>query len=284
MSEMDEAIYNSKPAIPNKLLNEDGTITTINGDTATDAVTEYKSKPALPNKFLNPDGSYSTLGEIISGMVDTSIFVIVDELPASGDPQKIYLVPDGKGGFTEYHWTGTDWDIIGAISAEMTPQVFTWAIALPKTQTTISSASDIELWTEIVEASKVNNCLVVCTNVSSLNTDIIVFDIAKNSLVKSNSQINVLTNMFRTVEYKTNFGFTSVYRILYRVELYYTDDAITSIKWTPAGSMMSEFDVVSANSNYNVSYTPQYNGSPATKKYVDDAISTNITQAIGGSY
>lgn len=126
MSEMDEAIFNSKPALPNKLLNEDGTTTTLAGEIVTDAVAEYDSKPALPNKFLNPDGSYSSLSEIISSMVDTDIFVIVNELPASGDPQKIYLVSDGEGGFIEYHWTGTTWDEIGTVSAEMTPQVFRW--------------------------------------------------------------------------------------------------------------------------------------------------------------
>lgn len=38
------------------------------------------------------------------------------------------------------------------------------------------------------------------------------------------------------------------------------------------------------NQNYETVYTPLYDGSPATKKYVDDEISTNITQVLGGSY
>ena len=111
--------YDLKSALPNKLLQDDGTITDITGKEVTSSIEAYDRKPALPNKFLNPDGSYSTLNEIIYSMVDTSIYVIVDELPASGETEKIYLLPDGKGGFTEYHWTGSTWDIIGSVEIDL---------------------------------------------------------------------------------------------------------------------------------------------------------------------
>lgn len=112
-------VFNSKRAIPNKLLQADGTITDMLGNPVVNPVDAYKAKLALPNKFLNPDGTYSTLNEIISGAVDTDLFVVVDELPASGDEQKIYLVPDGNGGFIEYHWTGDSWDAIGMIDIDL---------------------------------------------------------------------------------------------------------------------------------------------------------------------
>ena len=117
---MDDNILNTKPALPNKLLQDDGTVTDITGKEVINSIDAYNKKPALPNKFLNPDGTYSTLNEIIASMVDTSIYVIVDELPAEGNPQKIYLVPDGKGGFIEYHWTGTKWDPIGMVEFDIT--------------------------------------------------------------------------------------------------------------------------------------------------------------------
>ena len=77
----------------------------------------YNSKSGLPNKWLNPDGTYSTLGDILAGIIDvkSDIFVIVDELPASGDTQKIYIISDSKGHLVEYHWTGTKWDPIGMV-------------------------------------------------------------------------------------------------------------------------------------------------------------------------
>lgn len=112
-------ILKSKIALPNKLLQDDGTITDITGKVVINPVDAYDNKPALPNKFLNPDGTYSTLNEIISQMVDTELFVIVDELPVSGNPQKIYLLPDGDGGFIEYHYKNDKWDPIGIIEIDL---------------------------------------------------------------------------------------------------------------------------------------------------------------------
>lgn len=112
-------ILKSKMAIPNKLLQDDGTITDLIGNVVVNPVTEYNNKQSLPNKFLNPDGTYSTLNEIISGAIDAELFVIVEELPEVGNPQKIYLVPDSHGGFAEYHWTGTKWDPIGTVEIDL---------------------------------------------------------------------------------------------------------------------------------------------------------------------
>lgn len=113
-------ILDSKAGLPNKLLQADGTTTDMLGNVVVNPDNAWDSKPALPNKWLNPDGTYSTLNEIIASMVDTSIYVIVDELPAEGNTQKIYLVSDGKGGFVEYHWTGEKWDPVGMIEFDIT--------------------------------------------------------------------------------------------------------------------------------------------------------------------
>lgn len=112
-------ILDSKKGLPNKLLQADGTTTDMLGNVVVNPDEAWDSKPALPNKWLNPDGTYSTLNEIIASMVDTSIYVMVDELPQEGNPQKIYLVPDRKGGFVEYHWTGTKWDPVGMIEFDI---------------------------------------------------------------------------------------------------------------------------------------------------------------------
>lgn len=112
-------ILDSKAGLPNKLLQADGTTTDMLGNVVVNPDNAWDSKPALPNKWLNPDGTYSTLNEIIASMVDTSIYVIVDELPAEGNTQKIYLVSDGKGGFVEYHWTGEKWDPVGMIEFDI---------------------------------------------------------------------------------------------------------------------------------------------------------------------
>jgi hypothetical protein len=103
-------------ALPNKLIQNDSTITDITGAPVTETVSAYDSKPALPNKFLNPDGSYSTLNEIIASMVDTDIFVPVQTLPDVGESNKIYLVPNGEGTFDEYYYNENgEWDPIGVL-------------------------------------------------------------------------------------------------------------------------------------------------------------------------
>jgi hypothetical protein len=188
-------ILNNKSALPNKLLQADGTTTDLIGRQIVNPVSSFVAKRAIPNKFLNADGTYSTLNEIIASSVDTSIFVIVDELPAEGDPQKIYLVSDGDGGFVEYHWTGTTWDAIGTVEIDLSdysttqemmnaieasalatlnsskaytdtqiagvtidPQVFYWDGAI--------DATGVQFWNNVVQISKTTP-VIVCNSVSN---------------------------------------------------------------------------------------------------------------------
>jgi len=118
---MGKNAYDLKSALPNKLLNEDGNITDLLGNPVNVTNLAYKNKQALPNKWLNPDGSYSTLKDIIGGAIDTDLFVIVEELPDSGDPEKIYLVPDGEGRFIEYHYDeeNEEWSELGTVQLDL---------------------------------------------------------------------------------------------------------------------------------------------------------------------
>ena len=111
--------YNMKQGLPNKMLNEDGTTTDLFGKIVQNPSKSWENKQALPNKWLNPDGTYSTLKEIIGGSIDSDIFVVVDELPEEGNPKKIYLLPDGNGGFIEYHYINGKWDIVGDINIDL---------------------------------------------------------------------------------------------------------------------------------------------------------------------
>lgn len=108
------------PAIPNKLLQRDGSVTDFAGQTSANPAMEYTNRPALPNKFLNPDGSYSTFDELLGKIVDTNIFIVVDTLPKIGKSNKIYLVPNNTGSFDEYFWNSKNqWDKIGALNVPM---------------------------------------------------------------------------------------------------------------------------------------------------------------------
>src|SRR5574344_995994 len=110
----------TKSAIANKLLNPNGSVTTIDGQSIVNPVDSYKSKPSIPNKFLNPDGTYSTIDQIINNMIDTSIFIVVDTLPKTGQKNKIYLVPSSDGKFDEYYWNDNNqWDKIGEVVIDL---------------------------------------------------------------------------------------------------------------------------------------------------------------------
>ena len=111
-------LYDSKVSLPNKLLQEDGTITDINGNAIVDPVDSYKTKPAIPNKFLNPDGTYSTLEELIAGSVSSDLFIVVEELPDEGEANKIYLLVDGDE-LIEYIWINNKWDPIGTVGIDI---------------------------------------------------------------------------------------------------------------------------------------------------------------------
>ena len=273
MSEMDEAIFNSKPALPNKLLNEDGTTTTLAGETVTDAVAEYGSKPALPNKFLNPDGSYSTLSEIISGMVDTDIFVIVNELPASGDPQKIYLVPDGQGGFTEYHYKNGSWDVIGTLTAEMPSQIYSWVRG-------DKSAASKAMWTEIYQVNKTSNVLVIYTRSNAL-CNAPLFIPAGKLAAEGHYTPRVEYVYF---DYKHTATTTNDYAMLGEYWKLTLDENENVTNITSYNDGTTWFPFLLTDKDYSTPYTPLYDGSPATKKYVDDSIAASITDAIGGAY
>lgn len=269
MSEMGEAIYNSKSALPNKLMQSDGSITDMAGTPATNAVDAYKARPALPNKFLNPDGSYSTLGEIIGSMVDTSLFIIVDELPASGDEQKIYLVPDGEGGFLEYHWIGSKWDPVGSIGNSAPSQVFYWDGSI--------TTSTIEFWNNVRNVNKETPLIVFDQNrlvaelpVGYLNTgyDVIFWSNHANITIASSSSSKGRSRIEQS-------GITL--RISVR------DDAVTDVTVLASPTKQSHY-IDAANNPSGVAFIPTQDWQPATKKYVDDAISDSITNALTVSY
>ena len=110
--------YDLKSALPNKSFNNDGTTTDLLGNPVIAAVPAYENKTALPNKWLNPDGTYSTTLELISGAIDTELFVVVEELPEEGLHNKIYLLQDGDN-LIEYLWIDGKWDPIGMIQFDL---------------------------------------------------------------------------------------------------------------------------------------------------------------------
>ena len=302
--------YDSKISLPNKLLQDDGTVTDITGKEVTASVEAYTNKPALPNKFLNPDGTYSTLNEIIASMVDTSIFVVVDELPATGDPQKIYLVPDGAGGFVEYHWMGDKWDAVGIVEIDLSnyPTLQDMANAIEaaalatlnsskaytdaKSVTTLSSANtytdekiaevdivyewdgqrsmdnpdNLTLWSEILKKASTQTVLV--------KASVYMFSIHQN-------QNEPMTMTYYSMANKANNMSDTLGFEIASVNITTSDSNFTV---SNVGGIITSSNTSLPMYGNGVNYTPTEEGHPATKKYVDDSIATNITNVLGGEY
>ena len=288
-------ILDSKNALPNKLIQEDGTITDITGQEVISSVDAYKNKPALPNKFLNPDGTYSTLNEIIASMVDTSIYVLVDELPEEGDPQKIYIVPNGDGSFNEYRWTGTNWDNIGMIEFDLTnyyTKTETDSNFLKKNNTTqyVPSGDYNPATKKYVDDNAVsfkpfpngfNTTGTTAQFLASITAQnlragmvylgqVSISDMPQGVTVQAEVEVyiypqNVAYCVMRSAE---------VSPYVWEVNSY------ENRGWEPAGKAYSDTNFLKKNNT--TSYTPTADYNPATKKYVDDTITTainNITNA-----
>lgn len=112
-------IYELSKALPNKLLNADGSITDFQGNIISPAneinAEVYKNSKAIANKFVTKSGDTKTYAEI-----SLDIFIVVDTLPEEGEKNRIYLVPGQNGMFDEYFWNKNgEWDKIGEVSIDL---------------------------------------------------------------------------------------------------------------------------------------------------------------------
>lgn len=113
-------VYELSKALPNKLLNADGSITDFQGNIISPAnkvnAEVYKNSKAIANKFVTESGDTKTYAEISLDM-----FIVVDTLPEKGEKNRIYLVPGENGMFDEYFWNENGkWDKIGEVSIDLT--------------------------------------------------------------------------------------------------------------------------------------------------------------------
>ena len=113
-------VYEQSKALPNKLMNADGSITDFQGNIISPAnkinAEVYKNSKATANKFVTESGDTKTYEEI-----SLDIFIVVDTLPEKGEKNRIYLVPGENGMFDEYFWNENGkWDKIGEVSIDLT--------------------------------------------------------------------------------------------------------------------------------------------------------------------
>ena len=147
------------------------------------------------------------------------------------------------------------------------PQVFYWDGS--------TDSTGLAFWNEVYQAQKEKPCIVIYTK--SISGKYITFTWDYNNNMPTNVFETMNKNIYSRVPSPVmqSSGFSNLH--IYWVSLYFTitNDTVTSIN-TNSGTSTASF--LSTTDDYYQFYTPLYNGSPTTKKYVDDS----ITNAISG--
>ena len=264
---METNVYPYKNALPNKRLDDNGNIKTISGNSVLTSVPEYENAISLPNKFLNPDGTYSTLNEILADVVDTDLFVPVETLPETGDPKKIYLVPNGKGTFDEYHYDDVlnKWDPFGVldISNLVTTEQLTATLAEAKAYVDqeISKIVPLVPMSEYSSINKAGTTKEFITSISQL-------DLPVGTMLLGTCNLTDVTDFGPE---GTNMTAEEIKVEIFEgcIQLTMTSTNVPPYEWRLSGNSTSDA----------TDWRPS-----VTQDYVNNQIDSKITQTLGGEY
>lgn len=225
---------------------------------------------ALSKKYTNKVVSEAQLAP--------TSFKVVDVLPATGEIGIIYLVPKANGKdrniYTEYIWTNDAFEAIGDTEIDLQDYATieyvdnsTVARFNLDNFSNLSEDAKIKLGQDIYDAYKAGKT--VKATYTQGDMEYTYYIERKNDYGLQLGCPDVMTDANGT--YNRNVKET--------IWIATTGDIVNSVG--VYGSVGYSLDLFT---DYSEPYMPEYDGSPATKKYVDDSISSAITAAIEGAY
>lgn len=178
-----------------------------------------------------------------------------DKGDTGNDGQDGYTPVKGTDYFTPQEIQDIEDDILEDIDVK--PQVFYWD------GTTNQTALD--LWNEIYQLNKTTD-IVVIQKVSDVP---FIYLFTKNwNFAQYNKALTPIK------EISVSSSYDSYYTYYYSVGFVVQNNAITSIL---KNQNQTQHNFLDASKDYARDYTPLYNNSPATKKYVDDSIANAVS-------
>lgn len=151
-----------------------------------------------------------------------------------------------------YKYIDNEWKSLGGSSS---PQVFYWDGT--------NSSDAIALWNQIYQISREKDVIVISRKQDNDPTTPIIYPIKK--------QMDLTQNIRGIANLRKNIGVshTDLYLPYYTVRCIINDEQVTTIM---INKSEEQTPLLESSFNYSQPYVPQYPGSPATKKYVDDQV------------
>lgn len=215
-------------------------------------------------------------------MAKTELMVKTVQREKNGDPGKDGTNGkdgvDGQDGYTPQK--GTDYftqseieeienDILEKV--DVPQQIFYWNGK--------KNEAGLNTLTQLYELNQKSD-IIFMWDVYNLTTGAQCITYLKKETLKINSQNSTIYGYFYNEGSSNgNLSYHSYY-IKQGLTFTYQDGKVTNV----TAITSSQRHYLDTNTDYSTPYTPKYDGSPATKKYVDDSIANAITDAIGGVY
>jgi len=233
-------------------------------------------------------------------------YIVVEELPATGEAGTIYLVPKEDSQtdnvYNEYMYINEDWELIGDTQADLSDYLQESDLKTINGNSIVGSG-DLAIEEEPV-ILEVSSSAITSNNINTADNrakiqEIYdagkefnnVFIIGTSDKTWAIESIKKLVNgynqgiMVKSLYYNANGTLKSA--PVYLLTIVIRNDIVSSISvqssFTNNYYTDDEKNNILFKNNTNV-FTPTGNYNPATKKYVDDSIASAITTALQGNY
>lgn len=254
-----------------------------NADTNDNAFMPTKNAQPTTKKYV--DDAITRALANISGLEPE----IVTELPTTGNSNKIYLVlkensEEGSNDiYNEYLWIDNKYEHIGStdMNIDLTPYATKQWVKdeIPKILHLRNSyETEEELITVLQEAVDEHNNgkdVIILSNIeldkeNSSMSDVYYFPsnltLKNNKYILSGGVANLANHNITTGIGSSTYSGLSHFKL----EITVVNNIVTEYDWLEYDD--TSLRVLEVNKNYGTPYTPQYPGSPATKKYTDEAV------------